>query len=378
MKMLYPLGSLIAALVLCSLAQSAQAAACGYFNNNRGINPTTGVVPLQISTLSVPRDAPVGTILYQQNFNQSGAGVDFSCSNTGGTAAINTLYGVKGNGANSGFSAGQYAGNLYATGVSGISVGWFNGTSVMTAAGIREAIANGCQMSGSGGTGCTIRGLKFPPTTGMVLVKTGSVGTGTISGSALGRLEQDSSVAGSPTAVTNTLSLSGSINIVALTCQASDVSVPMGTYGTASFTGIGSATGQINFVIRLTGCPGFPGYYGNANSIPTSSQTGVISAGTLVPNTVSLRLDPIDPVIDATNGVLGLTPGAGTATGVGLQVLHLSGAPWMLSQNQLLNTVLGPGTTSLNIPMSARYLQTASTITPGTANAVATYTIIYQ
>nr|WP_309139800.1 MULTISPECIES: fimbrial protein [unclassified Pseudomonas] len=83
-------------------------------------------------------------------------------------------------------------------------------------------------------------------------------------------------------------------------------------------------------------------------------------------------------MIDATNGVLSLTPGAGTATGVGLQVLHLSGGPWMLSQNQLLNTVLGPGTTSLNIPMSARYLQTASTITPGTANAVATYTIIYQ
>jgi len=59
-------------------------------------------------------------------------------------------------------------------------------------------------------------------------------------------------------------------------------------------------------------------------------------------------------------------------------VLDVSGALWALSQNQLLNLPLAAGTTALNIPLSARYLQTAATVTAGSANAVATYTIIYQ
>ncbi|MGH8393492.1 MAG: fimbrial protein, partial [Pseudomonas sp.] len=101
-------------------------------------------------------------------------------------------------------------------------------------------------------------------------------------------------------------------------------------------------------------------------------------AGTLVPNTLSLRLDPVDTPIDATHGVLSLSAGADPATGVGLQVLDASGAPWALSQNQLLSLPLAAGTTALNIPLSARYLQTAATVTAGSANAVATYTIIYQ
>jgi type 1 fimbria pilin len=172
--------------------------------------------------------------------------------------------------------------------------------------------------------------------------------------------------------------LTGSINIVALTCMTSDVNVPMGTNKIASFSGIGSASTPVNFMISLTGCPGFPGYYGNASSIPTSSQSAVISAGTLVPNTLSLRLDPVDTPIDATHGVLSLSAGADPATGVGLQVLDASGAPWALSQNQLLSLPLAAGTTALNIPLSARYLQTAATVTAGSANAVATYTIIYQ
>ncbi|MGY2293904.1 fimbrial protein [Pseudomonas sp. Xaverov 83] len=369
MKVLY---SLIAALLLCGLAQSAQAINCVYINGNKGFVGTTA---LQISSLSVPRDAPVGTVLYQQNFNQSGAGADFKCLSTGGAATLNTLLTLKSTLANTGYSAGPYASFVYQTGVAGIGVAWVNGTSVQTAA-VRAAIPNGCALSGS--ADCFISGLKIAPATGIVLIKTGPVGTGTISGSSLGTLEQDFSVPNSATSVANKVGLTGSINIVALTCMTSDVNVPMGTNKIASFSGIGSASTPVNFMISLTGCPGFPGYYGNTSSIPTSSQSAVISAGTLVPNTLSLRLDPVDTPIDAAHGVLSLSAGADPATGVGLQVLDASGAPWALSQNQLLNLPLAAGTTALNIPLSARYLQTAATVTAGSANAVATYTIIYQ
>lgn len=373
MKVLCSLGSLIAGLVLCGLAQSAQAeVTCVYINGNKGF---VGTFPLQISTLSVPRDAPVGAVLYRQNFNQSGGGVDNKCLGTGGTTTLSTLLVLKDTGTNTGYSAGPYANFIYQTGVTGIGVAWVNGTSVQTDA-VRASIPNGCALTGT--SDCLISGLKIAPATGMVLIKTGPVGTGTISGSSLGTLEQDYSVLDGGTIRGNSVGLTGSINIVALTCMTSDVNVPMGTNKIASFSGIGSASTPVNFMIRLTGCPGFPGSYGNTSSIPTSSQTAVISAGTLVPNTLSLRLDPVDPPIDATNGVLSLSAGADPATGVGLQVLDASGAPWALSQNKLLNLPLAAGTTSLNIPLSARYIQTATTVTAGSANAVANYTIIYQ
>ncbi|QJI37853.1 MULTISPECIES: fimbrial protein [unclassified Pseudomonas] len=369
MKVLY---SLIAALVLCGLAQSAQAVNCVYINGNKGF---IGTFPLQISTLSVPRDAPVGTVLYRQNFSQTGGGYDTKCLSTGGAATMNTLLVLKSIGANTGYSTGPYANFVYQTGVAGIGVAWVNGTSVQTAA-VRAAIPNGCTLSGT--VDCSITGLKIAPATGMVLIKTGPVGTGTINGSSLGTLEQDVTVNDGGTIRANSVGLTGSINIVALTCMTSDVNVPMGTNKIASFSGIGSASTPVNFMISLTGCPGFPGYYGNASSIPTSSQSAVISAGTLVPNTLSLRLDPVGTPIDASNGVLSLSAAADPATGVGLQVLDASGAPWALSQNKLLNLPIAAGTTSLNIPLSARYIQTATTVTAGSANAVANYTIIYQ
>jgi major type 1 subunit fimbrin (pilin) len=379
MKLLSLLGALIAALVLCALAQSAEAAAaCGYPDNNRGFN---GSVALQISTLSVPRDMPVGTVIYQQNFNQDGVGADFQCGGTGGTAAVNTILSLSSGQTSTGFSAGLYANSVFATSVPGIGIAWFNGTTVIPSAGVvRDSIVDGCSSTAKGAPsgGCRIVALKLQPAAGIALIKIGPVATGTISASSLGKMTLAANVAGSATFVVNSLSLTGSINIVALTCQTPDVNVSMGSYGTASLKGIGSATAEVNFVIPLTGCPGFPGYYGNANSVPTTSQTGVVTAGTLVPNTISLRVDPAATPIDATNGVLSLTAGADTATGVGLQLLHHSGAPWVLSQNQLLNVGLSAGTTTLNIPLSARYLQTASTVTPGKANAVATYTIIYQ
>lgn len=85
---------------------------------------------------------------------------------------------------------------------------------------------------------------------------------------------------------------------------------------------------------------------------------------------VNIQLD--GTVADATNGVLALN-GDSTASGVGVQVLRNSnpvpfGQPIDVGQS---------GTGSFPIDFSARYYQLTDTVTPGTGNATATFTVTY-
>lgn len=79
-------------------------------------------------------------------------------------------------------------------------------------------------------------------------------------------------------------------------------------------------------------------------------------------------------------GVLALSSQAGAATGVGVQVLKgdagaqtavQSGAAWGVTSRWQSNG-------RIQLPFSARYYQTADTVTLGPANATATYTISYM
>lgn len=391
-RVFFSIGSTIAALLLCVIAQSSQAAvSCGYFNGSRGF---TGTMALQVSTITVPRDAPLGTRIYMQAFNQAGTGAELQCDTS--TATLKALYNINGNLTNTNSSANAYyAGKIYATGVPGIGVAWFAGQGGDPVTGIGGVGAVGLSVEtgtvpgtgctpGSPGTpvgGCRSGQLKLQNTASVVLIKTGPIGTGTIIGNNLGKMVMSAVFNDSTAYVVASLGLTGNINIVAQTCQTPDVTVALGSYKTSVLTGIGSTTPQVNFVIPLTGCPGFPGYYGAANPVtmePASSQTQITNAGTPIPNTISIRIDPVVTPIDAGNGVLSLTAGAGTATGVGLQLLNSTGEPRALSKNQLLNVALDANTKAVNISLGARYLQTATTVTAGKANAVATYTIIYQ
>ena len=99
-------------------------------------------------------------------------------------------------------------------------------------------------------------------------------------------------------------------------------------------------------------------------------------------NTLQYRIDPARTAINTNNGVLSLDPGATgsapAATGVGVQVQNRNGNSVILGANQSSGLTLRPNEGSYTIPLRARYLQTASKVTPGPANASATFTIIYQ
>lgn len=380
MKVFFSLGSIISMALLCVIAQPVQAQVqCGYFDGTR---PYTKPVPLLISRLTVPRDMPIGTRFYVQSFVQNGPAFRYQCDRP--ELILSPKFIVEGALINSDSTANAtYAGKIYKTNVAGVGVAWYEnylgagpvGTSGQMGPSITSCTAKGPNVPlGS----CRTAPLGFTGPA-MSLIKIGPTAAGVIEGSSLGSLKFSASFGDSDDYEIARLTFSGSITIVSKTCQTPNVNVPMGSYKTSSLTGKGSTTPMVNFTIELTDCPEFSGYYANSGGKqPTSSEVGNPSFGQAKENTISIQVDPVTTPIDAASGVLSLNAGTGelTATGVGVQLLSSSGAPQALSQP--LGVSINASTTSIKIPLGARYLQTADKVTAGKANAVATYTIIYN
>jgi type 1 fimbria pilin len=127
----------------------------------------------------------------------------------------------------------------------------------------------------------------------------------------------------------------------------------------------------------------------NFGSVPQSSFGGVGTTAAAASRhfTISLQCQQspgnvfvrLDGTTDPSNspGVLQITQGAQSAKGVGIQVLDPADQPVVYGNNiSAGSSPSGPST--LQVPFTARYYQTGSTITPGEANGTATFTIQYQ
>lgn len=133
--------------------------------------------------------------------------------------------------------------------------------------------------------------------------------------------------------------------------------VPLGSYTTNPSSGLGSGIGQTSattaFNIQL-----------NCEALLSGSFD------------VMMQLDG-----DASGGLsdLGVVAlnSASTASGVGVQILNENQQPIALATP--FNIATYPLSSALiTVPLYARYYQTATKINPGSANAVATYTLSYQ
>ncbi len=142
------------------------------------------------------------------------------------------------------------------------------------------------------------------------------------------------------------------------------IGVPLGNVELSKFSGANSTAGNIaSFNIALT-CGG--------GSAGTSVDAYITLSDQTVPGNRS--------------NVLSLTA-ASTATGVGIQLRNGqdkavgfgpdSDAAGNVNQ-WLVQSSIGVGSRSFNIPMTARYVQTGARVTPGSANGVATFTMSYQ
>ncbi|WP_260427086.1 fimbrial protein [Burkholderia stagnalis] len=137
------------------------------------------------------------------------------------------------------------------------------------------------------------------------------------------------------------------------------ITVPLGNVPASTFTGVGSvSTGKpVNIVLECSG--GNTGTFTNVYTTLTDhTNPGNVS------DTLSLATDS-------------------TATGLGIQVLNGStvikygpDSSAAGNTNQWKAGEAGNGT--FTIPLTARYVQTAPKITPGTANGLATFTMSYQ
>lgn len=136
------------------------------------------------------------------------------------------------------------------------------------------------------------------------------------------------------------------VNVLACSITTPVVNVQMPSYYRSSFTGIGSTTAGTEFKIGAN-CDS-----GVMPTITFSGQTGSNSAD-----------------------VFSINSGAEAASGLGIQLLY-SGNPVRQNEAVEMNTIVADGVTEF--PFSARYIQTATPVTSGKADATITFTLQYK
>ena len=364
----------LALAALWAMADTAMAVTCTY---NNGIQAAVGNMPLQVSAITVGRDVPVGAEVYRQRFSMAlGQAPELDCR----FAPFQqwTELTVEATSGLANWSSGPYANKVYRTRIPGL------GVVINSLGGVLPRQTNKSWTACTSGSRCLIP-FDGPSNFDLILIILGEVTPGVLAGSSLPVVSLFGNF-GDARMQGFRMGISGSIQIVSRTCSTPDVSVPMGTHLTNKFTGLNSATGWTDFSINLNDCPAFHGTYSTTGpgwlSQSGNSPTGVGSGGTLAGNTLQFRIDSSRPAINASTGVLSIDPtGTGNspaASGVGIQVATLDSTPVPLGMNRASGINPLSFESSYNIRLRARYLQTANRVTPGPANASATFTIIYQ
>lgn len=299
--------------------------------------------------VTVQRDLPVGALIGSEVV--SGVVATYNCTNSPGASLTYQEFGVNGYGT---YVTTIDSRRIYSTNIAGIGYA-VGGTSVNNCG--STGYVDGTQ-TGDGNVNnrllCRVNGiLRNQPLEAQARIqfyKTAqTTGTGRVSarqvGSFILRYDQQSW-----SQLASTISIAA-FNVARIACTVgnSALSVPMGTVEKRAFSGPGTWPGDAST---------------RSFTIPLNCNAGT---------RVSLQID--GSAQNAPQGVLNLAGGAGSATGVGIQLLY-NNAPLPLSTVISTGTATSEGTYS--IPLQARYYQTASDITPGVANASATFTLVYQ
>ncbi len=210
------------------------------------------------------------------------------------------------------------------------------------------------------GNACNANGIVTSISNGgmvqAALVKTGPITAGTVTGGVMVVGASATSTGGNVYTVAASplvsFSLTSTIVNVAA-CTTPNVTVNMGSPLQSEFTGIGSTNKQaVSLNVAVNACP----------------------AGL---NAIQYQFIPVNAVLDATNGVLALSSGS-TATGIGLQLKDGNGNALKYNTQYTLTSYSSATGGSYTIPLTARYYQTAASVTAGSANAVLTFTMTYQ
>ncbi|MGY6028798.1 hypothetical protein ACUY4Q_001740 [Phytobacter sp. AG2a] len=181
------------------------------------------------------------------------------------------------------------------------------------------------------------------------------------------------------------ISLSGSLQITSPTCNitpsSQSMTVNMGNYKIATFSGKGATTEWKNASIQLINCGQFFGNSEGENGMATFNGT-TVTFNSLHNNLLSVTLYPqngIRSTTDAANGIMKIDDGTSGATGVGIQLSSSESTSGLIDLTTGITQILPKdGTRNITVPLYARYIQTENSVTAGKANGRLEYVITYQ
>lgn len=300
------------------------------------------------SSMQVPLNAAVGTVLYDPGWVNNGGGAMVTC-----TWGNNIKYTF---GSNYGWAVEPGYSDIYQTGVPGIGIRVY-GSNNMSGGGARAFKPSpGVLIPFDDGAGGATHGPL--PSFRVQLLVTGPVSAGTTnmpigSGtSAVGHMYYGPLETGS-------VSLSNNITFTVPTCTVTtpaNRTVTMPVVATSSFPTVGSTAGNGSFTISLS-CAGNTQVYmtmTDAGNAFNRSNLLLLAAGSTATG-IAYRIRHANGLV--AYGADSSTPGN-------------SGQFWVAQSS-------GSGPNSIDIPFAVQYIRTG-TVGAGTANAAVTYTMSYQ
>jgi major type 1 subunit fimbrin (pilin) len=376
-------------LLIATAETSWAAITCSPANGS----PRTDIVQLSPPNISAGADIPVGTVIYQGRWYSGTTGNSvIDCRSPVDTWFwINLAWGIESAPLGlSSWTGSPFGGAVYKTDIDGVGIAIsrsnngdaaiLNRPNYVYATDLHRQITSG-----------SYRPYMNDTTIYVSLIKIGTINPGsyTLNASKLpaANINVTNPLAHETTPglpiKTNVVKFQGQMTVSTQTCKTPDVNVDMGSYEKRQyFTGIDSTTPWVDASIVLTECPAFYGFYNAANStlmFDHSTGTGLVANSTS--NSVGVRLTPSTSVIDYPRGIMSTdTSLPGSALGVGIQLGwgSTSDNPALVNfANEKIYQLPKSGSSTLRIPLTARYIQTDVMVTPGTADGKAVFVINY-
>ncbi|WP_245956889.1 fimbrial protein [Edaphovirga cremea] len=353
---------------------------------DRGSSTVSLTVPLSPPVISIGADIPEGTIIYQGGWTNPPSYMlcladEFPAFYNWAVSIVHAPLPL------SGLNTGPFAGAVYQTNIPGIGVAISRykdrAAAIMGAPGYRDEDV----VIGEAGSFATLSSA----TRYISLIKIGTLipGSYSIAASSFPTASDDimnsrsaSPIQGLPIRLNN-VTFQGNLIVSSQTCTTPNVFVTLGSYEIHDhFKSINSTTPWVDASISLTNCPTFHGFYNQSNPaqlINFNTGTTIVSPSTN--NSIGIRLTPTTEVLDGTNGIMAIDSMiSGAASGVGIQLgwgdSSQAPTPFNFTAEKTI-TLPKDGTSTIRVPLSARYIQTATTPTPGKANGKVEFTINY-
>lgn len=292
-------------------------------------NKTLAVTFKLPATISIPRDLPVDSVLYESPIiSVANSNSEFSCTYDFDSGIVS-------------FSGEAGKKDTFKIGSTGVAFQWFAGDPL-------QIIGGSPDRKWPAGT------YKAASQHQLKLVKIGPIKNGSLINGPAGYL---ASWKIAPNAIPMSLSVTGMV-IQTLSCETPDVKVTMGREVVSAITPGGGTATVTDFRIPLNNCP-----------------DGI--------NGVTYCLSPVasSPALDTSRGIIALNPGS-TAKGAAIQLTDNSGAPVVFNKPYPFKGYSSSGG-NFTIPLAAKYIRAPAgpgasvELQPGTANAEIAFIMEY-